>query len=853
MASLEVEEGQLAGKQFELGTGLLIGRTQGDVVLEDEQVSRRHAIVRPVDGGYEIEDLGSTNGTFVDGVQIVAPTRLEPGALISVGDTRARFAAPALQPTSIRPRIEPGATPTPSRLVRAVAGHRGKKLTVGVWLLLAILIGGGFGSHVSKVSSALTGSVDALGSNTQSARIAAIERRRFPGGETYTTSLVYRRATGLTPADRARVDRDARAVARIPGTGQVLAAFSPGAPLPLVSQNRQVALTIVQLTYRSSSDRDKTIKAIRRAAGTGTGGLQVRLTGPAAYASDLNTAIGKADVALLAATGVLVLALLMLIYRSPLLALIPLVVVGVAYFIATGLIYIYAKATGEVIDKTVLTLLAVLMFGAGTDYCLLLVSRYTADLRQTEDHHVAMASALGRTTHAIVASGCTVAGAMLTFFLAELKTDRQLAAVNAIGILVVMIAGITLLPALLTLAGRRAFWPNGGSVVVQPGRSLTGVIDAASVLGARPNFWFRLATRVTRRPVLAILGTVAILGTGAVGWIVFREDVNQRTQFRIQNDSTRGLALLRTGFPPGASYPETVLLRSERGALNGAQLRAARARIASIPGVAEVSQPLSRSRDGSLATLSVAYRADPFSDRGLAMARRLRADVAHLEPGVTALVGGGSSARVDYKDALNRDIFVIVAAVLVVIFLMLALLLRALVAPLYLIATVLLSYFGTLGVSLLVFKYVFGQNTVDPFYPLITFVFLVALGVDYNIFLMSRVREEALVHGTRTGLLRALVATGSVVTSAGLILAGTFAMLTILPLWILLEIGFTVSLGVLIDTFIVRTLAVPAIVRLVGDASWWPSSVRSGSRAPVTSGVFEVPPAMRAKAPAGVE
>jgi len=387
------------------------------------------------------------------------------------------------------------------------------------------------------------------------------------------------------------------------------------------------------------------------------------------------------------------------------------------------------------------------------------------------------------------------------------------------------VAGITLLPALLTIAGRRAFWPNGKSVAVQPGRSLTGVIDAASVLGARPGFWFRVATRVTRRPVTAIVITVAFLGAGAVGWLVFREDVDQTTQFRIQNGATRGLALLRTGFPVGVSYPETVLIRSSRGELTPAEVAAARAKIAAVPGVAGVSQVLALSRNATDAI-------------------------------VTGLVGGGSSARVDYKDALNRDIVVIVSAVLIVILLAQALLLRALVAPLYLIATVLLSYFGTLGYSLLVFKYVFGQNTVDPFYPLITFVFLVALGVDYNIFLMSRVREESLVHGTRTGLLRALVATGSVITSAGVILAGTFALLMTLPLWILLEIGFTVSLGVLIDTFIVRTLAVPAIVRLVGDASWWPSSVGGGGRAPVTSGVFEVPPALRAaqaQAPATVE
>lgn len=883
MASLIVEDGPLAGRRFEIGDELRIGRLRGDLLLADPEVSRRQAIVRAVPGGFEVEDLGSTNGTFVDGTRIVAPTRLAPGDVVSMGGTSARFepsdgiaargdGVPVAATGSLvgeseadrsvtRPRLEtlsaapapsepPGsAPPEHSRLARAVIGRRGLRVTIAIWLLLAVVIGGGLGGKLSSVSSALTGSVDALSSSSQSARIAALERTRFAAGETYLSVLVYRRASGLTPADQTLVRADARAVSAIPGTGLISAPFGPPTPVPLVSGNHQVALMLIPLTSPDTGKRSTAIAAIRQRVGTGGHGLQIELTGPAAYQSDLSNAIGAANGTLLAATALLVLLLLIAIYRSPLLALIPLVVVGISYLIATGLIYLYAKATGQIIDKTVLTLLAVLMFGAGTDYCLLLVSRYTADLRQIEDKREAMAAALSRTTHPILASGCTVAGAMLTFFLASLKTDSQLAVVNAIGIVVVMVAGITLLPALLTLAGRRAFWPNRSSVEVQPGRSLTGVIDAASVLGARPSLWFRLATRVTRRPVWAILATVALLGAGAVGITTLRQNVAESAQFRVQNDSTRGLKLLLTGFPAGASYPETVMLESRGGPLTAAQVQAARTRIAAVQGIASVSQVLERSRDGELATLSVSYRDPPFSDQALSLAGRLRTIVAHVAPGVTGLVGDGSSQRLDYRDEVNSDMRVVVPAVLIVIFVMLAVLLRALVAPLYLLATVVLSYAGTLGISLLTFKYVFGNPPVDPFLPLITFVFLVALGVDYNIFLMSRVREEALRHGTSVGLLRALVATGPVVTSAGIILAGTFAVLTILPLWILLEIGFTVSLGVLIDTFLVRTIAVPAIVRLVGDASWWPSSASGGARAPTSSGAFTVPPAMRAQPP----
>ncbi len=608
-------------------------------------------------------------------------------------------------------------------------------------------------------------------------------------------------------------------------------------------------MTVIPLTSDNSTNRDTAVKRIRTLVGTGGGGLQIRLTGAAAITSDFNTAVAGANVGLLAATVLLVLVLLMAIYRSPIAALIPLTVVGIAYAVAQGLVYVYARLTHTTVDRTALTLLAVLMFGAGTDYCLLLVSRYTADLREIDDPHDAMAGALSRTQHAIIASGLTVAAAMLTFLLSSLKTDHILAPVNAIGILTVMVAGVTLLPALLTVVGRRAFWPNRRVVARHAAGTQTGVRDSASALGETPSVWFRIATRVTRRPVIALLSALLVFAVGATGLIGFHEKISVTNDFRVQNDSTRGLTLLRLGFPEGAIYPETVLLHRTNGTVTASDAGLVRALVARVPGVASVSGLTARSRDGTLATLSVTYAGDPFTDAALARAQRLRDIVAHPAPGLTGLVGEGTSARLDYKNAVNHDTRIIVPAVLIVILIALVILLRAIVAPLYLLVTVVISYLGSLGFSVFFIHEVLGQS-LDPFYPLITFVFLVALGVDYNIFLMSRVREEALTHDTQTGLLRALVATGPVITSAGLILAGTFAALATLPLWVLLEIGLTVALGVLLDTFVVRTIAVPALVRLVGERSWWPSSARGGATSPLISDTYRASLIEQWRAPA---
>jgi RND superfamily putative drug exporter len=303
--------------------------------------------------------------------------------------------------------------------------------------------------------------------------------------------------------------------------------------------------------------------------------------------------------------------------------------------------------------------------------------------------------------------------------------------------------------------------------------------------------------------------------------------------FRKSTDSTDGFKVLSSGFPKGTLYPNTVLVDRADGALRPADVSAVQAAVKAVPGVAQVSDPTAQSTDKRAATFAATLTDDPFGDPALARVKTIRQRIAAAAPpGVTAQLGDGSALRLDYRDAASSDQTTVIPLVLLVIGLTLVVLLRALVAPIYLLGTVLISFFATLGISLVVFDKVFGEPKVDPAYPFFAFVFLVALGVDYNIFLMDRVREESRRHGTKEGALRALVATGPVITSAGLILAGTFAVLMTLPLDILLELGFTVALGVLLDTFLVRTLVVPAIVKLVGDASWWPARLRPPEEPP---------------------
>ena len=549
-------------------------------------------------------------------------------------------------------------------------------------------------------------------------------------------------------------------------------------------------------------------------------GIEVEVTGPAGFSADASRAFDGINTTLLFATVGLVFVLLVLIYRSPIFWALPLVSVLFAESVVRGLGYLLAEA-GAVINGQTGGILLVLVFGAGTDYALLLTARYREELHRVEDKHEAMAIALRRAGPAIVASAGTVVAALLCLSLAQVNSVSGLGPVGAMGVAVAAAAMLTVLPALLLVGGRRAFWPfvpRYGAAAQDP------------ELGA----WGRLGRGVERRHRRVWVGSAAALGVLALGMFTLDDDLTTANFFRGKVEAVEGQRLLEQSFPAGASAPAVVLVRNERGA--GAALEAAR----NAPGVAAVG-PVERGEAG--ARFDVTLTTDPFGERAFAAVEPLRERLrAAAGPGV--LVGGPTAEEADLRTATDRDTRLLVPLVLLVVFAILVLLLRSLAAPAMLMGTVVLSFLAAIGGSLLLFELFADFPGEDPSYAcciprnprsgredasyaLISFIFLVALGVDYNIFLMARVREEATHGPTRQAMLTGLAVTGGVITSAGIVLAGTFAVLAVLPLVALTQVGVTVAFGVLLDTFVVRSVLVPALTWELGERTWWPRPPRA--------------------------
>jgi RND superfamily putative drug exporter len=704
-------------------------------------------------------------------------------------------------------------------LARIVTGRRSKWLVVAVWVVLTVP----FGALGGKLADATDNRTESfLPADAESTQALRVQEQRFPGGETVTGLIVYRRAGGLTDADQAEIRADAeRAAEVLPLQGPAVVPFAATSPPELVSPGGDLAYTIVAVP----DDNDRLPEwgtDLRGAVHEQTpDGLEVYVTGSLGFNADFEEVFGDIDAKVLLVTVVLVVVLLLLIYRSPIIALIPLVVVGVAYTIARGLVYLYADSGATVSDNGA-TILVVLMFGVGTDYCLLLVSRYREELRRHEDKHEAMQLAIRRSGPAILASGLTVALTMLVLLVATVGSTNSLGPVAALGVTVAFVAGLTLLPALLTITGRRGFWPRRHMVEFGP----EGGAEE------REGIWRRVGQRVLRRPGLALGVTLVMFGIGALGLLAYQEDYSVQNFFKNSTESADGFTVLQQAFPAGALVPTTVLVERLDGEVTDEDIAAVRDAAQDVDGVASIDAGDARSTDGGVARLNLIFDDDPFEAAALERVAVLRDAVHGAAPdGVRVLVGDGTAVQADFNDAAARDLRLIVPLALLVIFVILAVLLQALVAPMLLIASVVVSFLGTLGLSVAFFIYVLGDTGVDNSLPTYAFIFLVALGIDYTIFLMSRVREEARHHGTREGTLRALAATGPVITSAGIILAGTFSVLLTLPVTFIFDLGFMVAVGILLDTFIVRTIMVPALIELVGDRVWWPSTAQGGERA----------------------
>jgi len=692
--------------------------------------------------------------------------------------------------------------------VRTVTGRRSKWVVLLLGIVTVGLVAPLAGRLVPLEDNSPTSFLPAGAGSTQ---VVAFQER-YDAAATTPAVVVYERPDGLTDHD---LDLIAAARAAL-GADHLPDAAAPS-PLQ-VAKNRRAALfsvplaaTAAQATVSKDVVRIRHVVDRQAVAATTThlaaGTLEVAVGGPAGAEADAANAFAGIDGRLLAATVLIVALLLLGIYRSPLLWLLPLASVGVAAGWSQGFAYALARG-GFVVNGMTVGILTVLVFGAGTDYALLLVARYREELARHDDHHEAMAVALRRAGPAIATSGVTVILALISLLAARLNDIAALGPVCAAGILCALVAQLVLLPALLLAVGRRALWP----MVPRPGHPTNGT----------PGLWGRFAAWLPghHRPIWMAL--TVLLAVGSLGLLAYRGGVNQQNGFRGTVGSVAAQRLLAANFPAGSTAPATVLV-SHRNRLASA-VAAAR----TTPGVASVSPATTIGPDGTFTVVLAAAPTSPLAQQTIVELRqRLRAAAG---PGT--LVGGVTATNVDLDAAAAHDRDLLLPVILAVVVVMLGLLLRSLVAPIMLAATVVLSYLAALGVSAVVVRSLFGFPGFDPTVPIFGFVFLVALGVDYNIFLMARAREAAL-SGAPDGVTQALAATGTVITSAGIVLAATFAVLAVLPLIALTEVGFLVAFGVLVDAVVVRSALVPALAVDLGHYLWWPS--RLARDAPITA------------------
>ncbi|WP_369197146.1 MMPL family transporter [Streptomyces djakartensis] len=672
-------------------------------------------------------------------------------------------------------------------------------------LLVWLGVGGTLGPYAGKLGEVATNDQAAfLPRSAESTRVLDA-RKAFDQSETVLAVVVWTADGERFTADRR--EEATRAVAALAGEPGVVGRPSPA----LLSDDREALQAVVQLEPDLGDELPTALDAVREAAGD-VPGTRAQIAGPAASQADLSDAFAGIDGLLLGVALGAVLLILLLVYRSVLLPF--LIILGSVLALGLACAVVYALAERDVVrvDGQVQGILSILVIGAATDYALLLAARFREELAVRGDRAAAAVAAVRRSCGAITASAATVALGLLALLAGDLTNNRALGPVGAIGIVCSVLTTLTFLPAALALLGRTAYWPSRPK---PPQESAQG-----------SGVWRRVAGLVSARPRRTWAVTALLLAVCAA----FAPSLSSKgvpLDEIFVNDAPSVAAQRTVGehFPGGSGNPAIVIADAGRAEEVTAAARAtegvASAGAVSASGRPGAGKPLVA--DGRV-RVDVTLRAAADSEAAKATVERLRENV-HAVPGAGALVGGYTAQQYDTQQTAARDRTVIVPIVLGVILLILTVLLRSLLVPVLLVATVGLNFLATLGVSALVFRHLLGFGGTDASVPLYGFVFLVALGVDYNIFLMSRVREEALAHGNRRGVLRGLTTTGGVITSAGVVLAATFAALMVIPLAFLVQIAFIVAFGVLLDTLVVRSLLVPALMIDIGPRAWWPSAL----------------------------
>ncbi|MFS3130823.1 MMPL family transporter [Nocardioides sp. Bht2] len=668
-----------------------------------------------------------------------------------------------------------------------LTGPVSKWLVLGLWLLVT------FGSSIyaAKLVDVQNNEASSWLPDSAESTRALAKLDTFRDQNVIPTVVVYSKPDGLSAADLAAGAADAKEFATIDGVeGAVLG--------PFPSEDGKAMQTVVTFNFGSEGWNAMPDAADELRDIASIDGAKVYIAGQGGQAADSAEAFGGIDTTLLFATLSIVIVILLFTYRSPVLWILPIICAGVALFGSQALIYFLAKYADLTVNGQSYAILTILVIGAGTDYALLLVARYREELRRHEDRHDAMGFALHRAAPAILASAATVILSMLVLLLAELNSTAGLGPVAAIGIAVTFLVQITLLPALLTICGRWIFWPK---------RPTYGSAEPT-----QSGLWAKVGNAIKARPRAVWVVTTGLLALACLG--VVRLDtagLSTDEQYTRDFQSVTGQQVLIDHGLVDQSNTVAVVA-------NAAQADAVRAAMVGVPGIEPPGEPVIK---GDLALVEAVIDTDIAAPASFDAVRAVR-DATHAVAGADALVGGGSAFYLDTQEAASRDNKVIIPAILVMVLVILMVLLRAVLSPVILVATVVLSFGAAMGISVLLFEYVFGFAGSDPAFPLFAFVFLVALGIDYNIFLMTRVREETRTRGTRAGSLVALTSTGGVITSAGLVLAATFLVLATIPVVFLAELGVAVALGVMLDTMIVRSVLVTAINLDLGPRIWWP-------------------------------
>jgi putative drug exporter of the RND superfamily len=681
---------------------------------------------------------------------------------------------------------------------------------IGAWLAAAVAAGAFAPSLVTTQDQA-----DFLPSRYESVQATQIAQDAFGQTDGATATIVVKRADGgqLTDADQATVGKLASTLA-----GAGIAKVSGAVTGPqAVSPNKLVQLVTVGLGDNPQDPALVTaIKDIRAASAPvlADTGLDGKVTGDVALYADNEDAFNNAFVIVALASVILILALLLIIYRSPLAALLPIVTVGIVTVISTGLIATMAKLFGLSADPSIEIILTIVLYGVGTDYVVFLLFRFRERLRAGDQTKPALVTSVHRVGEVIASAAGAIVIAFLALLLAVFGAFRSLGPALAIAVVVMGLAAVTLVPAIVSLLGTKVFWPSKSWRRVPKGTAFQ-----------------RLGRFTGRRPAVVALVSGGLMVALAAGALFMKTDYDQNAQLPSGTESSDGFEDLKAGFPAGALAPTQVMVKADGGAkIDPASLTAFAEKLRGVPGVGSIMPgpdgvPATLSQDGTVAMVQVLLAGSPYSNESLALAGGELRDVAHAAApqGTQAYVGGMSSIFADVKSANDRDLRVIFPVAGVLIALILALLLRSLVAPIYLIVAVVLGFFSTLGATVLAFQGIGSRPGLSFSLPIILYLFVVAIGTDYNILMIARLREEArLGHDPRTAADLAVEHAGPSVGAAGLILAGTFASMMLAGIAFLVEMGFAVSIGILIAAFVMAMFLVPSVTALVGRRAWWP-------------------------------